>query len=128
MRWRPGPSYYLWLRWLTGQSYRVWPGDPKPWKRLDRFTIGGPDGRPIKTWREPPAPVGGSDASTDDRRRLSLRTRLGFWLLHPYALDRVVAARNELNAESDRESRHGGYAQGVFSTWYWIGHGKGRPS
>ena len=50
-RWTPGPSYYIWLRWLTFSSHKVSPPDPKPWERLDRYTREGPDGRPIKTWR-----------------------------------------------------------------------------
>jgi len=126
MRRHPGPSYYFWLRWITGQSNRVSPADPKPWKRLDRYTIEGPDGRPIKTWREPLAPGVRSGEGTDDRNRLSLRTRLGFWLLRPYAVDQLIAARQGLDAEPDGESRHGGYVQGVFSTWFRIAMRKGR--
>jgi hypothetical protein len=119
-RWHPGPSYYFWLRWLTGQGERCSPPDPKPWTRLVRYTVEGPDGQPIKTWRVP-------DTGSEDRYRLSLRTRLGFWLLRPYAVDRVIAAREDLDAEPDRESRHGGYVQGVFSTWLRIAMQKMEP-
>ena len=36
--WHPGPKYYVWLRWLTGQSRRCEPPDPKPWERTQRRT------------------------------------------------------------------------------------------
>jgi len=125
---RPGPSYYIWLRWITGRGGRASPPDPKPWRRLVRGTVECPDGRVIKTWRIPDPPGDGSDTSTKIHGRLPLRTRLGLWLLKPYAIERVIAARRALNDEPEQDSRHGGYVQGVFSTWFWIAKGRGMPS
>ena len=53
MSWNPGPSYYIWLRWIFRSGNKISPPDPKPWVRLERKWIDGPDGKPTLTWKAP---------------------------------------------------------------------------
>lgn len=48
-------------------------------------------------------------------RLLILRYKAGLWLLKPYLRQRFAKADAELAAETDHNSRRGGYRQGVFS-------------
>jgi hypothetical protein len=102
--WHPGSSYYIWLRWLASQGGRCSSPSPKPETHLVRYRLEGPGEQPIKTWRVPGDSGTGSGTSAEDRRRLSLRTRLGLRLLRPYAIDQAIAAREKLNAEPGRDS------------------------